>query len=326
MSSGKEIRDLNKIYLEAVYGQSAGQKLEKREKDDDAAGAPYTVTAADKKGNTPAYQGLKAGKKNVKTGKPLYKAADHLKDDKDWGYDKDGNSLNPVDIEKKKKKDDDLAGSPNVKKEGYETKKKEEVLSAMKRQGRKLSDKDKDKIANKVVTSKGDTSKSDDRYAYEELTHLRALVEKEVKVKDTRRTVDAIRAYDKSKDASRDADWDTEHGEKEKGDIEKKYAKKERGEIDKDDPNWKKRKYHTGIHGEEVEILKGLLESGKLSEEEVKSILWEGYQRNPEEGERKERESAKKREAIPGQARRGMPPRGDKKREEFERWYAANVR
>ena len=52
----------------------------------------------------------------------------------------------------------------------------------------------------------------------------------------------------------------------------------------------------------------------------------EGYQRNPEAGEAKERESAKKREAIPGQARRGMPPRGDKKREEFERWYAANVR
>ena len=39
----------------------------------------YTVTMADKKGNTPAYQGYKAGKKNVKTGEPLYKAADHLK-------------------------------------------------------------------------------------------------------------------------------------------------------------------------------------------------------------------------------------------------------
>ena len=39
----------------------------------------YTVTAADKKANTPAYQGYKAGKKNVKTGEPLYKAADHLK-------------------------------------------------------------------------------------------------------------------------------------------------------------------------------------------------------------------------------------------------------
>tara|TARA_Y100001938_G_scaffold148709_1_gene233250 strand:+ start:186 stop:824 length:639 start_codon:yes stop_codon:yes gene_type:complete len=39
----------------------------------------YTVTTADKKGNTPAYQGYKAGKKNVKTGEPMYKAADHLK-------------------------------------------------------------------------------------------------------------------------------------------------------------------------------------------------------------------------------------------------------
>jgi len=40
----------------------------------------YTVTNADKKGNTPAYQGYKAGKKNKLTGEPLYKAADHLKD------------------------------------------------------------------------------------------------------------------------------------------------------------------------------------------------------------------------------------------------------
>ena len=42
------------------------------------------------------------------------------KEDKDWGYDKDGNSLNPVDIEKRKKKDDDLAGSPNKVKEALE--------------------------------------------------------------------------------------------------------------------------------------------------------------------------------------------------------------
>jgi len=41
----------------------------------------YTVTNADKKGNTPAYQGYKAGKKNKLTGKPLYKAADHMKED-----------------------------------------------------------------------------------------------------------------------------------------------------------------------------------------------------------------------------------------------------
>ena len=41
----------------------------------------YTVTNADKKGNTPAWQGYKSGKKNVKTGKPLYKAADHVKEE-----------------------------------------------------------------------------------------------------------------------------------------------------------------------------------------------------------------------------------------------------
>ena len=80
------------------------------------------------------------------------------------------------------------------------------------------------------------------------------LREKEVDVKDTRRTDDAIDAYDKSKDASRDADWDTVHGKIKQGKKEKKYAKKERGEIDKDDPNWKSRSYHTGMHGEETEM------------------------------------------------------------------------
>jgi len=145
--------------------------------------------------------------------------------------------------------------------EDYETKKKGEVLSAMKKQGRKLSDKDKDKIANKVVASKGDTSKSDDRYAYEEvdpgmehnLSILRMLAEKEVNVKDTKKVVDAIRAYDKSKDASRDATDDSDKGDKEGAAIEKKYAAKERGEIKKDDPNWKNKKYHTGMHGESMQ-------------------------------------------------------------------------
>ena len=76
-----------KSMIEASYGNPAA-KEEKLRKDDKLFGSPnkkkkvkeaYTVTAADKKGNTPAYQGYKAGKKNVKTGEPLYKAADHLK-------------------------------------------------------------------------------------------------------------------------------------------------------------------------------------------------------------------------------------------------------
>ena len=47
----------------------------------------------------------------------------------------------------------------------------------------------------------------------------------------------------------------------------------------------------------------------------------EGYQRNPEKGEAEERKAERDRKAS-GR----MPPRGDKRREEFERWYAANVR
>ena len=146
----KELNDLNGTYHK-MYDVDVDEAM--------------VVTAADKKGNTPAYQGYKAGKKNVKTGKHLYKAADHLKDE-----------------------------------------------------------------------------------------------------------------------------------------VEVKF--------------------------EPSETVKKLIESGRFSIDEVWKIVEveEGYQRNPEEGERKERESAKKREAIPGQARRGMPPRGDKKREEFEKWYAANVR
>ena len=77
--------------------ESPAAKEEKLRKDDKLFGSPnkkkrnvktgrlevpkeaYTVTRADIKGNTLAAQGLKAGKKNVKTGEPLYKAADHLK-------------------------------------------------------------------------------------------------------------------------------------------------------------------------------------------------------------------------------------------------------
>ena len=240
MSSGKEIRDLNKIYMEAVYGQSPEKEEAKRRKDDDLAGSPkqYTLTAADKKGNTPAYQKYKAGAKNVKTGKPLYKAADHLKN------------------------------------EGYEEKKKGEVLSALDRDKRPLSKKEKDKIANKVVTSKGDTSKSDDRYAYEELKQVRRLTEKvngepiqgegtkgtlkkelkdlkkgaetlkgknvakadqiadeyipEKKDKDTPDQVKAVISYDKARKATDDATYDTEHGDKEQAKKEKDYAKWQR--------------------------------------------------------------------------------------------------
>jgi len=85
MDSAKQLRDLSKIYMEAVYGKSSEKVEAERRKRDDLAGSPLVVTNADKKANTKAYQNLKAGVKG-------YKAADHMKESKkaDKDYDGDG--------------------------------------------------------------------------------------------------------------------------------------------------------------------------------------------------------------------------------------------
>ena len=73
----KELNALNDIY-QNMYAEDENKG--------------YVVTRADKKGNTPAWQGYKAGKKK-KDGKPMYRAADHLKNEElevevDEGYGK----------------------------------------------------------------------------------------------------------------------------------------------------------------------------------------------------------------------------------------------
>ncbi len=187
----KQLHALSKIYQEAVYGGA------KKEAPKDTR---LVVTAADKKANTKAYQNYKAGNK-------AYKAADHLKnEDAQYGYDKDGNSLNPKDQKKKLKKEgfsdwrtdlkeipdyDQIPAStkkrnekisekkvkntvkinPTMEEETqvdegvYEKQKTKEVMGALKKRDLKTSV--KKKIAADIVKKKGDTSKSDDRYAYE---------------------------------------------------------------------------------------------------------------------------------------------------------------
>ena len=56
-------------------------------------------------------------------------------EDKKWGYDSKGKSLNPADQEEEEREDDELFGSPNAKKKGKKKVKKEEV---------ELSEKQKD--------------------------------------------------------------------------------------------------------------------------------------------------------------------------------------
>ena len=94
----KELAELNAIY----------QKMSTSDVDE-----AMIVTNADKKGNTPAYQGYKAGKKNVKTGKPMYKAADHMKEE---SIDEKMNAGLQAYIDKKKgKKTDDKEENGNGK-------------------------------------------------------------------------------------------------------------------------------------------------------------------------------------------------------------------
>ena len=180
--SSKDLNDISKVYLEAVYG---GAKKE-APKDD-----RMVVTNADKKANTKAYQNMKAGNK-------AYKAADHLKDDYEFARHK---------------------------------------ASIISRGGR-LED---------AVES------WNQKLAYREAMK-NVSEKKEVNVKDTYKTVAAVIDYDRAKKGSKDATYDSMKGDKEGAKKERDYAAFERGKMKKDDPNWKSKKYHTGMHGEQVEL------------------------------------------------------------------------
>ena len=95
----KELAELNAIY----------QKMSTADVDE-----AMIVTNADKKGNTKAYQNYKAGMKNPKTGKPVYKAADHMKEEE--VIDEKMNAGLRAYIDKKKgKKTDDKEENGNGK-------------------------------------------------------------------------------------------------------------------------------------------------------------------------------------------------------------------
>ena len=168
----KQLAALSKTYLEAVYGGS------KKEAPKDTR---LVVTAADKKANTPAYKNYKAGHKG-------YKAADHLKNESvsNWredlkevpNYDQipasskkrnekisEKNVKNTVKINPEMKEEAKVISEKEIDEGVYEKQKTKEVMGALKK--RDLKKDVKKKIAADIVKKKGDTSKSDDRYAYE---------------------------------------------------------------------------------------------------------------------------------------------------------------
>ena len=281
---------MNKVYLEAVYGQSAGQELAKREKDDDAAGAPnpkkkprFKVSDADLKYGTEAGKRYKAGNPNY-TKEEL--VVEKQKDTPDQvkaviAYDKarKGTDDATYDSEhgdkKQAKKERDYAkwqrdkGAEDAQKSGHPW---EHAKGSTREKAGKKSEKHahiKDSYEVLPVKSIEDMTK----------IYFEGVLKKEVK------------ALKKGADTLKQKD------------------------IDKAD----------AIADSFVpsETVSKLAESGHFSVEELWKIVEveEGYQRNPEKGEAEERKAEKRRKESGA-----MPPRGDKRREDFERWYAANVR
>ena len=199
---------------EAVYGRSSEKVEASRRKDDDLAGAPLTVTNADKKANTPAYQAYKAGKKNVKTGKPMYKAADHMKKESfsSWRDDlREIVSAHPMtDVETEK----EVTEKKGIKNKVIINPKMSEAVAA---------------IGGQVISE--------------------TEVDLQEKHKDTPDQVKAVIAYDRARHATDDATYDTMHGKKKQAKKERDYAKWQRDtgarDAQKSGHPWEHEKYGT---------------------------------------------------------------------------------
>ena len=393
-----------------------GKKKAKRWWDDDGDGKGYekdevkedmnkgyVVTAADKKGNTPAWQGYKAGAKK-KDGSPLYTAADHLKTEgvvkKELAaLKKAKNTLS----DKAAAKADDEAGVASRKGLPEET----------------LAEKQKDTYDQVAAVIDYDRSKKGTDYATYDSEHG--------KKKEAKKERDYA-AFERKK-MKRDAQRSGHPWEHAKGSTSEKEGKKSEktkhvrdpqynsyepdGEIirenelwdeiaqrltelhelggvqfkvvplnEKEEKDWiqgavkrpgaftkkakaagmsvqqfakhvddNKSKYSTRTErqaslaqtfakmarkeGVDFDALSQFLVNEGADQVSVNHVLanwvstkedyWmefeEGYQRNPEKGEAEERRAERDRKAS-GR----MPPRGDKRREDFEKWYAANVR
>jgi len=255
MDSAKQIKDLNQVYMEAVYG--GAKKEEKKD-------TRLTVTNADKTANTPAWQKYKAGS-------TAYKAADHVKEGKDES---------PEEEEEKDKEDDDLAGAPNKK---------------GKKKAKRWWDDDGDgKGYEKGEVKEGSVAKKEIKDLQKAAKTLKgknvAKADEILEDKDTPDQVAAVIDMYRSKKGTGEAVKDTEKGDKKAAKKERDYAAWERSKMKKDDPDWKHKKGSTteSVDDEYIAIVQqiksaetqadikrwgALKESGKFTDEELDTII-----------------------------------------------------
>ena len=240
----KELSELNAIY----------QKMSTPDVDE-----AMIVTNADKKGNTPAYQGYKAGKKNVKTGKPMYKAADHMKEEEVIDEKMNAGLRAYIDKKKGKKTDD-----------------KEENGNGKASKGSKPDFLDLDKDGNKTepMKSAAKSKKEETEYNY---------VNQYIEMNTPPRMQKGAMAYDGPNKAASEA----------KDRVMAKTKAKRKGPkptvtIDKPD-SLVSMKVSKGYK----ESFDALVESGKFSDLELQRFLFDAFEenyhamRNPEKYEEK---------------------------------------
>ena len=248
MDSAKQLRDLSKVYMEAVYG--GGKKEEKKD-------TRLVVTASDKKANTKAYQNYKAGNK-------AYKAADHLGEGIKG---EDNETRKAAAAERKagvKTRLSPSEGRKNVANMLYKIRNaKSNPQNESVNEGKK-AEKDFDGDG-KIESPEAEYKGSKDKAIKKELKDLQ-------KAAETGKGEYVAKA-DKVKGVGESVEADKY--------IETVQQIKQ-GELEDDIKRWEQ-----------------LTSSGKFTKEEIENLAWnefdEGYQRDPEGGEEKERQAKRER-------------------------------
>ena len=264
--SMRQLNNLSDVYLEAVYGKSPEQVEAERRKKDDLAGAPLTVTNADKKANTKAYQNLKKGVKG-------YKAADHMKEE-----------------DKKAKKDYDGDGKIESGKDEYFGSKDKAIKKAM---GKKVkqeedySDWRADLVERDLieVVDDSDSDKEDDDYGSDKKVKEKK-VKNCVKVNPSVKIESVEEGYgkDKKKKKGHDCASKVKHEEYGVGDcLKEMHDLDEDGNVSHYDVKFASRIVRN-VPSSDLVVLEGMYH------EHVIRDTSEGYQRNPEADPRSARQ------------------------------------
>ena len=298
--SMRQLNNLSDVYLEAVYGKSPEQVEAERRKKDDLAGAPLTVTNADKKANTKAYQNLKKGVKG-------YKAADHMKE----GHSADtkgkkncGCGQDPcitygkqVKEEKKAAKDYDGDGKIESGKDEYFGSKDKAIKKAM---GKKVkqqedySDWRADLVERDLieVVDDSDSDKEDDDYGSDKKVKEKK-VKNCVKVNPSVKIESVEEGYgkDKKKKKGHDCASKVKHEEYGVGDcLKEMHDLDEDGNVSHYDVKFASRIVRN-VPSSDLVVLEGMYH------EHVIRDTSENYQamRNPEKAEKEDKRSAKQK-------------------------------